>query len=130
MIETSYETQVSHILSSCSKILYEDNPNRVGWVSHKNNYTDKPLREDSTKNDMYYLYFSYMNNHSVLLDEIINIDATFYNFVETFKSGTTSIHNMINYYTVEGLEERINRYTKIVDEALNIRKCFIVKNSI
>lgn len=121
----SYSEQVENIIGLSFKILYESNPNRIGWELHTLDVNEdiKNVKfKDTLPTDVYYLYQCYMDLlGDELLEELWNINEGFSMWIETFESGRTSINNMLNVYTVENLESKIKKYEPIVQKAWQIR---------
>lgn len=121
----SYSEQVENIIGLSFKILYESNPNRIGWELHTLDVNEdiKNVKfKDTLPTNVYYLYQCYMDLlGEELLEELWNINEGFSMWVETFESGHTSINNMLNVYTIENLESKIQKYEPIVQKAWQIR---------
>ena len=110
----SYSEQVENIIGLSFKILYESNPNRIGWELHTLDVNEdiKNVKfKDTLPTNVYYLYQCYKDLlGEELLEELWNINEGFSMWIETFESGCTSINNMLNVYTIENLESKIKKY--------------------
>jgi len=125
VLEKSYEEKVNEIISLSFKILYECNPNRIGWEKHSINVNDdiKGIKlNNSLPTDEYYLYLCYKHLLGEdLLEDIWYINEGFSQWVEKFETGKCSIHDTLNVYTFENLDKRIAEYEAIVKKAWDIR---------
>lgn len=127
----SLENRCNNLLDLVGKILYESNPNRKGWELHEmKTFSEFTLKDTLFITNNYNLYECYKSHlvEAEIMGALWDIEDGFALWVDTFKSGRTSIDKMLNVYTVENLEKMLNEYEPIAKKAWTIRENWINEN--
>jgi hypothetical protein len=121
----SIENRCNDLFKMAFWICYEDNPCRVGWELHSNNSDVVITRSEDIKPNEYYLIDVYMDGENI--DKLYDITEGFVLWIDTYKSGRTSIFNMLNLYTPEKLEELLQKYESNIKVIVALRDNFVKK---
>jgi hypothetical protein len=130
ILESSTKERVEALIIRATTIAYESNNKREGWELHKLNSEVEITNSADIKTDEYYLHNIYLSADSEEYNNLWNIVEGFPQFLATYLSGRTSIHNMLTVYTPENLEEILNKHENQIIDIDALRNKFIARQNV
>ena len=119
-MDISAQQRCDKLFKDAFALCYEDNPARIGWERHTIDSDVIITNPNHIQPEAYYLPEVYLSTE--LQDVLFNITEGFTAWLETYKSGRTSLHNMLTVYTIDNLEKILSGYEAqiaLVHEAKN-----------
>lgn len=121
-MERSLEERVDAVLKRAFSLAYEDNPSRTEWPLHPVDADFEIVRPEDNRGDAYYMAEIYLPEY--LFDELVGVTEALPAFVDTYLSGKTSLHNLLNVFTPDNLEKKVTHAEQVVTQADNLRAEF------